>query len=131
MSWFLSFFFKRWNIHSKKKLKPLPLTPQPKLWYPILTHLVSFHLGFFQLYLYLCISIALKQMVQLVFYFPSNHLAWDVFDIMSWHLFNLFLQWCFFLPTWRRIIGHKKIKMHMKWFFFVIERSFELNIFCM
>jgi hypothetical protein len=48
--------------------------------------------------LYACISSTLRWKVNLSFWLPFDRLACDPFNVASWHLQLIFLQWCIFLP---------------------------------
>jgi hypothetical protein len=67
---------------------PIPI---PIIWAWVLTldFFKSFHLGFHYLQWYNCIPIVLQHDVQMVFYFPLNKVAQDLYDVVAWYLLLL------------------------------------------
>ncbi len=74
--------------------------------------------------LYSHIPIALRHEVQLAFKFPLNHIAWDLSNVVVWHLFLLFPQWCLHLLAQGGRLSTGKLGFDYENFFLAITRSF-------
>jgi len=98
----------------------LALFPSPLGWALVSTldPFKAFHLGLPHLHLCAQIPLALKWEVQLFFWLSFDHLACEPFNVLAWHIFLLFLQWCIFFPCCGGAIAHKDIKDHL-WYFLV------------
>lgn len=81
-----------------------------KAWVLASNPLGTFYLGFPHPCLYACISSALRWEVYLSFWLPFDRLAHDPFNVASWHLLLIFLQWCIFLPLHGGAIDHRDIR---------------------
>jgi hypothetical protein len=88
-----------------------------------------FHLGFLWPHLYACNSLALKWEIHLFFWLPFDHLAWDPFDVHVWHLFLLFLQWCFIFPPQGGATTHGETRVHLWHFLTNNWKDLQVSIF--
>jgi hypothetical protein len=85
-------------------------------WVLTLDVLGSFHLGFHRSRLYICISTAFQNDVQVAFHFPLDKLAQDPYDVATRHWLQLLSQWCFALPPCGMATWHKETRIGLKCF---------------
>jgi len=78
-------------------------------WVSTLNVFGSFHLGLCCPWLDNHIPTILRCDVQVAFRIPLDKLAQDPYNVATWHLFLLLLQWCFILPCYGEVTRHKEM----------------------
>jgi hypothetical protein len=61
---------------------------------------------------------------------PFDYLTHDLFNVLAWHLFLLFFEWCIFFLPHGELARHRNIKARFDYSFLIIRRSFKWIPFC-